>query len=164
MKTSKPAYINDFWQITSLTTLRILIGWHFLYEGLSKLYADPAWSSKAYLASAVGPFKGMFHRLAASDALLPVADIMNVWGLVLIGLSLIIGFFDKLAGYFAMLMLAFYYFAYPPFTQYVMNAPVEGNYWIVNKILIELIAIWVLVQFPTGKVTGLNALFPKLRD
>ena len=31
-----------------LTILRLLVGWHFLYEGISKL-AIPGWSSSAYL-------------------------------------------------------------------------------------------------------------------
>jgi len=31
-----------------LTVLRILIGWHFLYEGIAKLLS-PAWTAKYYL-------------------------------------------------------------------------------------------------------------------
>ena len=35
-------------QLYGLVTLRVLIGWHFLYEGVSKLI-NPYWSSAAYL-------------------------------------------------------------------------------------------------------------------
>ena len=35
-------------QLTGLVILRILIGWHFLYEGISKII-NPYWSSAAYL-------------------------------------------------------------------------------------------------------------------
>ena len=31
-----------------LTILRLLVGWHFLFEGISKL-ALPGWSSASYL-------------------------------------------------------------------------------------------------------------------
>ena len=31
-----------------VTAVRILIGWHFLYEGISKLFA-PNWTSTGYL-------------------------------------------------------------------------------------------------------------------
>ena len=32
------------WQLTVLVVLRILIGWHLLYEGIAKLL-NPNWSS-----------------------------------------------------------------------------------------------------------------------
>ncbi len=35
----------------ALVLLRILIGWHFLYEGVIKAY-NPAWTAKGYLLSA----------------------------------------------------------------------------------------------------------------
>ena len=35
-------------QLYGLVTLRVLIGWHFLYEGISKII-NPYWSSAAYL-------------------------------------------------------------------------------------------------------------------
>ena len=44
--TSNDAYSGS--QLIGLVILRILIGWHFLYEGISKL-VNPYWSSAAYL-------------------------------------------------------------------------------------------------------------------
>ena len=35
----------------ALVLLRILIGWHFLYEGVIKAY-NPSWTSRGYLLSA----------------------------------------------------------------------------------------------------------------
>jgi hypothetical protein len=40
-----------------LTILRVAIGWHFLYEGLTKLF-NPAWTAAGYLESATGPLAG----------------------------------------------------------------------------------------------------------
>ena len=51
------AYIVS--QLTGLVLLRVLIGWHFLYEGVSKLI-NPYWSSAAYLLDS----KWIFSSLA----------------------------------------------------------------------------------------------------
>jgi len=41
-----------------LTVLRILIGWHFLYEGITKLI-NPAWTAKYYLLGSKWIFKNI---------------------------------------------------------------------------------------------------------
>ena len=46
----------------SVTLLRIFIGWHFLFEGVVKMY-NPEWTSFGYLATAQGPFEGVFTML-----------------------------------------------------------------------------------------------------
>jgi len=79
--------------------LRWLIGWHLLYEGLVKL-TNPSWSAKAYLASADGLFPGLFHSLAETEGLLRVVDYVNMWGLTIIGFSLLIGIFTTQFAYF----------------------------------------------------------------
>ena len=146
------------WQIFGLTLLRVLIGWHFLYEGLIKIYT-PGWSANPYLSGALGPLAPLFKNIAHSKIMLPVVDILNEWGLVMIGLSLFIGFLTKPAKLFGILLLLFYYLAYPPFSGLVANTWVEGNYWIVNKNLIEMAALFVLYLFPTSQITGLERFF-----
>ena len=47
------------------TALRILIGWHFLYEGIAKL-VNPDWTSKFYLLGSKWIFAGLFHGMASS--------------------------------------------------------------------------------------------------
>lgn len=46
------------------TFLRIVIGWHFLYEGIAKIYT-PNWSSASYLLNSSGPLASMFKAMAA---------------------------------------------------------------------------------------------------
>jgi thiosulfate dehydrogenase [quinone] large subunit len=58
-------------------------------------------------------------------------------------------------------LLSLYYFAYPPFTSLVINTPVEGSYWIVNKNLIEMAALFVLFMFPTSHITGIDRYLQK---
>lgn len=151
-------------QLFSLTLLRILIGWHFLYEGLIKLYSSPAWSAQSYLLGSVGPFAPVFKAMANNPKLLIIINQINIWGLILIGVSLFTGFFSKLFKIFAIAILLLYYFAYPPFQGIFIDAPVEGSYWIVNKNLIEIASIIVLYLFPTSHITGIDRFFqPKTR-
>ncbi|WP_352421794.1 DoxX family membrane protein [Proteiniphilum sp.] len=142
-------------QISALTILRVLIGWHFLYEGLVKIYT-PGWSAKSYLLNSVGPFSSFFKSIAQSNQILNIADTLNEWGLILIGLSLFVGLFSKFSSFFGILLLAFYYLSYPPFANLGIEAYVEGNYWIVNRNLIEIAALLVLVVFPSSHITGID--------
>ncbi len=148
------------WQIFSLTFLRVLIGWHFLFEGLMKVYT-PGWTARTYLLGSVGPFSAVFKALAANPNILSVVDIMNEWGLVIIGLGLFIGLFEKPLKIAAIILLFLYYLAYPPFPGLTINAPMEGSYWIVNKNLIELAGVLVLLFFPSGHITGIDSFIFK---
>jgi hypothetical protein len=51
------------WSKFFLVALRLVIGWHFLVEGLDKLQS-PTWSSEAYLREASGPLAPRFRDLA----------------------------------------------------------------------------------------------------
>ena len=48
-----------------VTFLRCAVGWHMLYEGLSKL-VEGDWSAAEYLSNAQGPFAGFYYWLGAS--------------------------------------------------------------------------------------------------
>jgi thiosulfate dehydrogenase [quinone] large subunit len=92
--------------------------------------------------------------------LLAVVDIVNSWGLLLIGLGLMLGCLTRSATVAGMVLLLLYYIAAPPFVGYQYTLPAEGSYLIVNKVLIELVALAVLFTFPTGKLFGLDKLLP----
>jgi uncharacterized membrane protein YphA (DoxX/SURF4 family) len=57
------------WTRFFLVLLRLVIGWHFLFEGLEKL-GSPSWSSEVYLRESSGPLAGLFQRMAGD----PVID------------------------------------------------------------------------------------------
>lgn len=143
--------------LTALVTLRILVGWHFLYEGLVKV-SNPHWTAADFLAQSQGIFSGAFHWLVADTSRLLVVDAFNRWGLVLIGVGLIAGLLTRSATVAGILLLALYYLCQPPFPQYTTSLPAEGSYLVVNKVLIELAALWVLLVLPTGGVVGLDRL------
>jgi thiosulfate dehydrogenase [quinone] large subunit len=67
-----------------------------------------------------------------------------------------LGSFTRIASIGGIILLAFYYLSHPPFLNLEYVLPGEGAYLIVNKTLIELIALWVLFLFPTGKQLGLD--------
>jgi thiosulfate dehydrogenase (quinone) large subunit len=144
-------------QANALVLLRILIGWHFLYEGVIKAY-NPSWTSRGYLLSA-SILKPFFAWLA-SDSFISVIDSLNIIGLIAVGISLLIGIKIKWGCIAGMLLLVLYYLAHPPFPG-LPQGPAEGSYWVVNKNLIEMAALFVIYQFPLTSVFGLGNLFSK---
>ena len=141
----------------TIALLRIAIGWHFLYEGLTKLFT-PEWTAAGYLEMSSGPFAKIFHAIAASPGMLQFVDFVNIWGLILIGIMLILGIYAKVAIYGGISLLALYYLANPPLVKNDFGPPPEGSYLIVNKNLIELLALAVLAILKAGKYYGLDAI------
>lgn len=144
-------------QLRALVALRMLIGWHFLYEGIAK-FLNPYWTAAGYLQASQGPFSSWFVALAATPSTLALVDALNTWGLVLIGLGLIAGAFTRLSTFLGAVMLFFYYIANPPLLGIESTVPAEGSYLFVNKVLIEMVALLVLLAFPTGRIVGLDRL------
>ncbi|HEX9691810.1 MAG TPA: hypothetical protein VGA22_06915 [Gemmatimonadales bacterium] len=149
-------------QSVVLVVLQVLIGWHFLFEGLAKVTSSH-WTAAAYLAESQWWFKGVFVRLAASPAALVVVDFLNSWGLVAIGVGLVLGLLTRYAAIAGITALALYYVAAPPFVGLSYAMPSEGSYLMVNKVLIEGVALLVLVMFPTRRLYGLDRLWFALR-
>ncbi len=145
------------YQIIWLVVLRVIIGWHFLYEGLVKV-TNPNWSAVGYLTDSEGLLKEFFIGLASNPDVLAVVDFVNIWGLIAIGAGLILGMFTRVALWSGILLLAMYYLSHPPFIGFNYALPMEGSYLMVNKILIELVALVVLLLFPTGKRIGIDRL------
>ncbi len=143
-----------------LALLRIAAGWHFLYEGVTKLF-NPAWTARPYLEGSRWIFGDFFRWLASGDTGITIVNLLNEWGLTLIGLGLILGLFTKLASWSGVVMLSLFYLAYPPFGGYSYGAVSDGNYLIVNKNLIELIALLVLAFTGSGLHYGLDGLRSK---
>ncbi|HEY2931566.1 MAG TPA: DoxX subfamily [Acidobacteriota bacterium] len=152
-------------QQTALILLRTLIGWHFLYEGYYKIVQPawslsgqplPRWSSVGYLRAASGPLGGLLRKMAESGWT-PIMDRVVETALLVIGLSLILGFFTQLGCYGALALLALFYILSVP-VQGTPQPGTEGTYLLVNKNLVELAAVLVLLAFRTGEIAGLDLL------
>ncbi|MEN8186321.1 MAG: DoxX family membrane protein [Bacteroidota bacterium] len=150
---NKYSNLQLFW----LVTLRVIIGWHFLYEGLIKL-SNPNWSSYGYLMDSKGFLEGFYQMLAANPERIEVINFLNIWGLIIIGFSLMLGLLTRPSIIAGIILLISYYLSHPPFIGLTYSLPMEGSYLIVNKTLIEMTAMAVLYVFPTSKVIGIDRL------
>jgi uncharacterized membrane protein YphA (DoxX/SURF4 family) len=146
-----------------LTGLRILVGWHFLYEGIAKLMS-PGWSAKIYLMGSNWIFSDVFHRMAESPALISTVNFLNTWGLILIGLSLFIGLLVRWSAIAGAVLLVFYFTAYPPIPGHTFGALTEGSYLWVNKTLIELVMLVVFASLPTDFFFGADRLIRRWKE
>jgi len=152
-------------QQATLILLRTVIGWHFLYEAYYKMVTPawspagaplPRWTSAGYLKGASGPLAGLFQRMI-NAGWTPWIDRTVKVSLLLIGLSLILGLFTRVGSWGALILLALFYVLYLP----LMGVPQpnnEGTYLIVNKTLIEAVAVCVLLAFDTGAIAGLDLI------
>jgi thiosulfate dehydrogenase [quinone] large subunit len=143
--------------LVAITALRVVVGWHFLYEGVAKL-TSPSWSAAGYLKQARGPFADLFKWLASQPALLANADLITMWGLTLVGILLILGLFTRLASFAGIVLILLFYLCNPPLVGYFYSIPTEGSYLIVNKNLVELCALVVILVTGSGRFAGLDRL------
>ena len=158
-KTNRYSYSKT--QLFWLVALRVTIGWYFLYEGVAKVMT-PGWTSYGYLMDSQGWFAPLFKALAQNQALMPVVDALNIYGLILIGLSLVLGCFEKIGYIGALLLLALYYLSHPAFINAEYIFPPEGSYLWINKNIIMMVSIAVLMVFPTAKEIGFDrAIFKR---
>ena len=141
MNEHKPKFYSRLF----ITILRVAIGWHFIYEGLSKILQGN-WTASSFLLNTSGFFSGFYHTLASSPAILKVIDLLNMYGLLFIGLALFIGLFSRFASLAGALLLILYYFAYPPFGNPLISAS-DGHLFIVDKLFIETAVLLFLFFF-----------------
>ncbi len=147
----------------TLVALRLLIGWHLLYEGFSKLLV-PNWSSMGFLSESKWILTGISKWIISSPGVLHAVDFLNTWGLILIGLGLILGLFTKAAAISGAILLFVYYLNNPPLIGLEYSVPTEGSYLIISKTLIEAAALVALAVFPSGLFAGLDIYVQKFRD
>jgi uncharacterized membrane protein YphA (DoxX/SURF4 family) len=143
--------------------LRIVIGWHFLYEGAAKLIAG-GWTSAGYLAGSRWIFGPLFQYMASHQVIVSVVDFLNIWGMIFVGLGLMLGLFTRLASSAGALMLFFYFVAYPPIPGYMVSVPVEGSYLWVNKTLIEFVVLLAFAFLNSSYHFGMDRLYSRWKE
>lgn len=127
--------------------LRIGIGWLFFYAGITKVL-NPAWSAVGYLQGAK-TFTG-FYEWLMQPGILPVINFINEWGLLLIGISLLLGVFVRLSTAFGAVLMLLYYFP-------VLTFPYIGqNSFIVDEHIIYALALLLLGALRAGRTWGLE--------
>lgn len=131
--------------------LRIMVGWHFLYEGVWKLMQNGQWSCLSYLDGAQGPLAGLFKWMASQGWLVAMGDYAVMGGLTLIGLSLITGVLARVASVFAILLMAMFYAAQPPEPFATALSGADGRFFLLERNLIESAALLAIVFVPSWK-------------
>ncbi len=140
-----------------MTLLRMLVGWHFLYEGLFKLVQPGGWSAEGFLRTSQWFAAPVFHKMAATPWLLKTVDLMNMWGLTLIGLALIVGILVRPAAFFGCVLLLFYYVAQPPF----LTASADGHFLWFDRNVVEAAALLAVMWVPSYTLGGYISELPR---
>ncbi len=96
-----------------------------------------------------------------ADTPLHRADMAAMWGLLILGTLLIIGFFTRFAAVMAAVMVLSFYLVIPPWPG-VPPAPGPEHSLYVNKNMIEVIALLCIALLPTGTWFGVDAFFSSM--
>lgn len=132
----------NHYQKISIALLRISIGWYFFWAGFTKAL-DPGWSAATFLGKA-DMLRG-FYELFASPAILPLVNILNSWGLLLIGVALMLGISVRLASTCGALLMVLYYFPHA-----------NTHSYIVDEHIIYFFALAVLTHLDAGRIYGMK--------
>lgn len=91
---------------------------------------------------------------------LKISDMLTIVGLTALGITLIVGLLTRLSCLVAAFMLFSFYLAMPPWPG---SPPIPGpeHSFIINKNLIEVIALLALSTIPTGLWFGLDSLLSR---
>ena len=151
------------YQKISLFVLRLSVGWMFFYAGITKV-VNPEWSAAGYLSGAK-MFLG-FYGWLLSPNILPTVNLVNEWGLTLLGISLILGIGVRLSSVLGALLMSLYYvplgFPHP-----------NPHSYIVDEHIIYLAILLYFATIRAGRVWGLEnwcsnlpicSQYPKLRN
>lgn len=131
--------------------MRLSMGWLFIYAGVDHLLTEintGQMTTTGYLLYATrGPFQDFFASLAGNS----IVNGLVVWGLILIGLALILGVFVRFSSLMgSIMMMLFYLSAFPP----------EHNPFLDEHIL-EVLVLAALAVFGAGRILGLDYLLEK---
>ena len=139
-------------QSISLVGLRVSLGSYFLYAGVSKII-NPAWTAEGYLEGA-STFPALYEWFTRPD-ILPIVNILNEWGLTLVGISLILGALTRVGAAAGIAIMALYYLP-------GLKFPYAGTHaFIVDNHIIFIFAFALLATLNAGRVWGLDKILLK---
>lgn len=131
----------------SLFFLRVAMGWLMFYAGITKIL-DPQWSAVGYLKGAK-TFTG-FYQWLAFPANLGWINIVNEWGLTLLGISLILGMGVRLSSILGVFLMMLYYFPILTFPH------IGASSFIVDSHIIFALILVFFAVIKAGRFFGLG--------
>ncbi|MEK7157673.1 MAG: DoxX family membrane protein [Patescibacteria group bacterium] len=138
----------------SIFTLRVSLGVLMFYAGITKVM-NPSWSAEPYIKGAKA-FLPLYNFLL-SPSVLPIINLINEWGLTLLGISLIIGIFVRLSSVLGIVLMILYYLP-------ILNFPYAGDHsYLVDEHIVYSFVLMLLIAFKAGRVYGIDGWFSKFR-
>ena len=128
------------------TLLRLSMGWLFFYAGFSKII-NPEWTAAGYLQNA-NTFPELFAAMA-QPGIIEIVNILNEWGLLLVGVGLLLGLFTRIAAFGGVILMVLYYLP-------VLNFPHVAHGYLVDDHIIYMAALFVLIAVNAGHYFGLD--------
>lgn len=120
----------------------------FFYAGITKVL-DPSWTAKGYISGA--KLLPEFYSYLLKPDILPLVDLANKWGLTLIGVALIIGFFSRVSAILGAVLMLLYYLP-------ILDFPhPNAHAYIVDEHVVYIFALLVLASLNSGKVWGIGS-------
>jgi thiosulfate dehydrogenase [quinone] large subunit len=144
-----------------LAILRISLGFVYFYAGISKIL-KPDWSAVGYLSNAK-TFANLYQWFALPEHI-SIINFINEWGLLLLGVSLIIGLGVRLSSSLGIMLMFLYYFP-------TLDFPYAGtSAFIIDSHIIYILILILFIILKAGRIYGLDAVvtqkidskFPKL--
>jgi thiosulfate dehydrogenase [quinone] large subunit len=132
----------------SVFALRFVLGWYMVADAYL-IVTNPNWSAAGFLASAK-TFPAFYAWFAQPQNLVWINP-LNEWGIMLIGIALLLGIGVRPAAWAAVVLHILYYFphyAYPFQMQYG---------WVVEEHIIYAAAFAVVALSPFAEFFGLGA-------
>jgi thiosulfate dehydrogenase [quinone] large subunit len=134
------------------------MGWIILQGGLSKLVTyldatpDNDWTAAGFLRNvpAGNPLTGFFASLAGN----PLIDLLNMWGLTLVGLALLIGAFVRFSAFWGGVMMFFYWLA--SLEGGLLDGLPVAHGWVVDDHMVYIVLLFALGAFGTGRILGVD--------
>ena len=140
-------------QTVALVGLRLTLGWMMLYAGITKVL-NPEWSAAGFLNSA--KTFPEFYAWFAQPHILPYTNLLNEWGLTIVGAMLILGIGVRLASVLGVAFMLLYYF--PP-----LEFPYPNTHaYVVDEHIIYAFGFLVLWTLRAGRVWGLERWVARL--
>lgn len=81
----------------------------------------------------------------------------TMWGLTVVGILLILGLFTRASALCGAALLSLFYMAMPPWPGVQEIPSIEHNL-VVNKVLVEMLALLAIAALPSGKWFGMDAI------
>lgn len=140
------------WIVYAVFLLRIVMGWTLFQAGLTKITAD-GWTAAGYLQNAVhpdNPFQSMWSSFAGSGLI----DFLNTWGVLLVGLGLILGAFVRWNAFWGAVTMIFYWLS--AWQGGISEGiPLEHG-WVVDDHIVYAFLLFGLGAIGAGRILGVD--------